>query len=156
MWPVRSTSSTQSGGKTRRPTTSSQFPRAWPGSVTDTSLIFLRHALREYDIHKKLDHPVSPVSWYEWWGCCEGVFLHCSTSCTCSMSLRSTPTRKLLKPQLLSIMSQFTYPNPNPYLCKASAQCWNLWLVTTLTSSSNRTKHCQRERCGHRGGIPLR
>lgn len=61
MLPVRSTSLDQSGKRTRKPTTSSKsFEKWWlPYPCMMLLLLFCRHALREYNIHKKLDHLVS-------------------------------------------------------------------------------------------------
>ena len=58
MWPARFISWTRTGRRTKRPTTSSRFI-IWfsPKQLLISEFLQNRHALREYNIHKALDHP---------------------------------------------------------------------------------------------------
>ena len=117
MWHVRYTNSTLNGKKTRKLTTSSEhkpvlFPVACDFLHSGWRPPPPRHALREYNIHKKLDHIVSPSKSFTF----NSLVSRYRTSSNFLMSLRLTLTR------MLTISPRNLYYN---YYILGSAQCWN-------------------------------
>ena len=116
------------------------------------SMSVFRHALREYNIHKKLDHIVSPVYTYTW--SCDCLMtpppllpLACRTAVWCLWNWL-----QLVRELIIHHCTPNTYHYCISYaLCLpmllASAQYLNLLMDMTWTFYWNKTTLFQRKRC---------